>query len=298
MAVEVPALELQVPTGAPPSRRLLILARRNPLGLAGGLIILLLIVVATFAPAIAPYEPNSQDAEIFLSPTPGHPFGTDRFGRDILSRVVFGARISLGVGVISVALGSTVGALIGILSGYFGGRLDNILQRAGETAMAFPGLLLLLIIIAALGASIQNVIIAIAIGIIPGVQRVVRGAVLSEKQNMYVEAAKALGASDLRVLFRHLLPNVAALIVVLSTLLLGGAILAEAGLSFLGLGVPPPEPSWGADLSGQARTFFQRAPWMAIFPGAALSLTVLGFNLLGDSIRDVLDPRLRGRGPL
>jgi len=298
MAVEVPALELQVPTGAPPSRRLLLLARRNPLGLAGGLIILLLIVVATFAPAIAPYEPNSQDAEIFLSPTPGHPFGTDRFGRDILSRVVFGARISLGVGVISVALGSTVGALIGILSGYFGGRLDNILQRAGETAMAFPGLLLLLIIIAALGASIQNVIIAIGIGIIPGVQRVVRGAVLSEKQNMYVEAAKALGASDLRVLFRHLLPNVAALIVVLSTLLLGGAILAEAGLSFLGLGVPPPEPSWGADLSGQARTFFQRAPWMAIFPGAALSLTVLGFNLLGDSIRDVLDPRLRGRGPL
>src|SRR3990170_5092817 len=149
MAVEVPALELQVPTGAPPSRRLLLLARRNPLGLAGGLIILLLIVVATFAPAIAPYEPNSQDAEIFLSPTPGHPFGTDRFGRDILSRVVFGARISLGVGVISVALGSTVGALIGILSGYFGGRLDNILQRAGETAMAFPGLLLLLIIIAA-----------------------------------------------------------------------------------------------------------------------------------------------------
>jgi ABC-type dipeptide/oligopeptide/nickel transport system permease subunit len=294
-----PALELEErrPRISAP-QRLGLLVRRNPLGLVGALIILALVVAAVFAPLIAPYGPNDQESEIFLRPNGDHWFGTDRFGRDIFSRIVFGARISLTVGLASVGAGTAVGAFIGILSGYFGGRLDNFIQRSAETAMAFPGLILLLIIIAALGASIQNVVIAIGVGIVPGVQRVVRGAVLSEKQNMYIEAARALGASDARILFRHLLPNVLALIVVLSTLLLGGAILAEAGLSFLGLGVPPPNPSWGADLSGQARAFFQKAPWMAIFPGAAISLTVLGFNLLGDSIRDILDPRLRGRGGL
>ena len=289
------ALELGLRPRISSGRRAFLLARRNPLGVAGVLLIFVLAVVAIFAPLIAPYGPNAQDAPMFLRPNADHFFGTDRFGRDIFSRVVFGTRISLGVGVVSVGLGTTVAALIGVVSGYFGGGLDNAVQRVAETVMAFPALIFLLIIIAAFGASIQNVTIAIGVGIIPGVQRVVRGAVLSERQNMYVEAARTLGASDFRILFRHLLPNVMALVIVLFTVLLGAAILMEASLSFLGLGVPPPNPSWGADLSGNARSFFQRAPWMAIFPGVALSLTVLAFNLLGDSIRDVLDPRLRGR---
>lgn len=290
-----PVLELEFGPRISRGRRAFLLARRNPLGVAGALLIFAFAMIAVFAPVIAPYDPSAQDAPIFLRPNADHWFGTDRFGRDVFSRVVFGTRTSLGVGVVSVGFGTTVAALIGVVSGYFAGPLDNAIQRIAETVMAFPALILLLVIIAAFGASIENVTIAIGVGIIPGVQRVIRGAVLSERQNMYVEAARAVGASDVRILFRHLLPNVMALVIVLATVLLSAAILAEASLSFLGFGIPPPNPSWGADLSGNARAFFQKAPWMAIFPGVALSLTVLAFNLLGDSIRDVLDPRLRGR---
>jgi peptide/nickel transport system permease protein len=197
------------------------------------------------------------------------------------------------VGFISVIGGTAAGTTIGIVSGYFGGWSDNLIQRVGDTVMAFPGLILLLIIISVLGPSIQNVIIVIGIGIIPGVSRVIRGAVLSEKQNQYIEAAQAAGASPLRVLFRHVAPNVAPLSIVIATTLLAGAILMEAGLSFLGLGVPPPNPSWGADVN-LARNAFPIHIWWAFFPGLAIALTVLGFNFLGDALRDILDPRLRG----
>lgn len=266
---------------------------RNPLGLAGLLLILTLVVVGGLAPFIAPHGENQMTFVPFQGPSWGHPFGTDKLGRDILSRVIFGARISLAVGFISVLGGTAAGTIIGIVSGYFGGWADNLIQRVADTAMAFPGLILLLIIIRVLGPSITNVVIVIGVGIVPGVSRVVRGAVLAERQNQYVEAAQAMGASSLRVLFRHLMPNVMPLAIVIATTLLAGAILAEAALSFLGLGVPPPNPSWGADVS-LARNAFPIHVWWAFFPGLAIALTVLGFNFLGDALRDILDPRLRG----
>jgi peptide/nickel transport system permease protein len=287
--------EAQVVTGAQRGmgRRFLFLILRNPLGLAGLLLILILIVVGSLAPFIAPFGENESAGATFQDPSWGHPFGTDKFGRDIMSRVIFGARISLAVGFISVIGGTAAGTTIGIVSGYFGGWSDNLIQRVGDTVMAFPGLILLMIIISVLGPSIQNVIIVIGIGIIPGVSRVIRGAVLSEKQNQYVEAAQAAGASPVRVLFRHVAPNVAPLSIVIATTLLAAAILMEAGLSFLGLGVPPPNPSWGADVN-LARNAFPIHIWWAFFPGLAIALTVLGFNFLGDALRDILDPRLRG----
>jgi peptide/nickel transport system permease protein len=273
--------------------RLLLLVLRNPLGLAGLLLVLTLVVVGSLAPFIAPHGQNEMTFVPFQGPTWGHPFGTDKLGRDILSRVIFGARISLAVGFISVLGGTAAGTIIGIVSGYFGGWVDNLIQRMADTVMAFPGLILLLIMISVLGPSIRNVVIVIGVGIVPGVSRVIRGAVLAEKQNQYIEAAQAMGASSPRVLFRHLMPNVMPLAIVIATTLLGGAILAEAALSFLGLGVPPPNPSWGADVS-QARNAFPIHVWWAFFPGLAIALTVLGFNFLGDALRDILDPRLRG----
>jgi peptide/nickel transport system permease protein len=273
--------------------RMLLLVLRNPLGLAGLLLILTLVVVGSLAPFIAPHGQNEMSFVPFQGPSWGHPFGTDKLGRDILSRVIFGARISLAVGFLSVIGGTAAGTAIGLVSGYLGGWPDNAIQRAADTVMAFPGLILLLIIISVLGPSINNVVIVIGIGIIPGVSRVIRGAVLAEKQNQYVEAAQAMGASSFRVLFRHLMPNVMPLAIVIATTLLGGAILAEASLSFLGLGVPPPNPSWGADVS-LARNTFPIHVWWAFFPGLAIALTVLGFNFLGDALRDILDPRLRG----
>jgi peptide/nickel transport system permease protein len=274
-------------------RRLLFPILRSPLGLAGLLLVLTLLVVGSLAPFIAPFGQNETAGVPFQDPSWGHPFGTDQFGRDIMSRVIFGARISLAVGFLSVIGGTLVGTTIGMVSGYLGGWVDNLIQRAVDTVMAFPGLILLLIIISVLGPSLKNVIIVIGVGIVPGVSRVIRGAALAEKQNQYIEAAQAAGASSLRVLFRHLAPNVAPLAIVVATTLLAGAILAEAGLSFLGLGVPPPNPSWGADVN-LARNAFPIHIWWAFFPGLAIALTVLGFNFLGDALRDILDPRLRG----
>ena len=274
-------------------RQLLFPILRNPLGLAGLLLILTLVVVGSLAPFIAPFGENEAAGIAFRGPSWGHLFGTDKFGRDIMSRVIFGARISLAVGFLSVIGGTLVGMTIGMVSGYLGGWVDNLIQRVGDTVMAFPGLILLLIMISVLGPSIRNVIIVIGVGIIPGVSRVIRGAVLAEKQNQYIEAAQAAGASSVRVLFRHLAPNVAPLAIVIATTLLAGAILAEAGLSFLGLGVPPPNPSWGTDVN-LARNDFPIHTWWVFFPGLAIALTVLGFNFLGDALRDILDPRLRG----
>jgi ABC-type dipeptide/oligopeptide/nickel transport system permease subunit len=268
--------------------------RANPLGAFGAFLILVLIVVGVVGPIVAPYGVNEFAGRPSQGPSTGFPFGTDKFGQDILSRVINGARISLQVGFIAVACGTIVGVVIGTWSGYKGGWVDSIVQRVVDTAIAFPQLLFLLVIVRLLGPSMRNVIIVIAVLIVPSVSRIVRGAALAEKSNLYIEAARATGASDMRILFRHIVPNVMPTAVVVATTLLGGAILAEASLSFLGLGIPPPNPSWGADIS-VARNSFPINISAALFPGLAISLTVLGFNLMGDAFRDIFDPRLRGR---
>lgn len=267
--------------------------RRSPLGALGLALILLLVFVGVFAPLIAPYGVNEFAGLSNEAPNSQFWFGTDKFGQDIYSRVVFGARISLQVSFISVLCGTAIGLVVGSFSGFKGGWLDTIIQRIVDTAIAFPALILLLMIVRLLEPSLQNVILVIAIVIIPGVARVIRGAALAERNNQYIEAATALGATDMRILMRHVIPNMLPLAIVISTTLLGTAILAEASLSFLGLGVPPPNPSWGADISA-ARNSFPINVAQAVFPGLAITLTVLGFNLLGDGLRDVLDPRLRG----
>ena len=278
-----------------PLRSLLKVAWQNPLGLFGFLVIITLVIVAIFAPLIAPYDVGDFRAgQPTENPSWSHLFGTDGLGRDLFSRVVFGARISLFVAFFSVIGGTVLATIIGIISGYAGGVIDGLIQRAVDTAIAFPILLLLLILAQVLGPSMQTVIFAVGIAIIAPVARVVRGAVLSERNNQYVEAARALGATTPRILFVHIAPNVIALAIIIATTLLGTAILAEAALSFLGLGIPVPNPSWGTDLN-LSRAEFPIHIWWAIFPGAAITLTVLGFNLLGDSLRDIFDPRLRGR---
>jgi ABC-type dipeptide/oligopeptide/nickel transport system permease subunit len=271
------------------------LARQNPLGTFGLLIIVVLAIVAIFAPVIAPYDVGDYTAG---QPREGvsaaHLFGTDDIGRDMFSRVVYGARISMSVALLSVVAGTAVALVLGILSGYVGGALDNIMQRGVDTVLAFPQLLFLLILATVLGPSFQTVVFAIAVGIIAPVTRIIRGAVLSERNNQYVEAARALGATMPRILFVHIAPNVVALAIIVATTLLGLAILAEASLSFLGLGIPVPNPSWGTDISRARAALPFHWPW-AFFPGLAITLTVLAFNLLGDTLRDLLDPRLRGR---
>lgn len=275
------------------SRRIGRLVRQNPLGVFGIVVTLSLIVCALLAPAIAPYDPQKIGVgATSMGPSSDHIFGTDDLGRDMFSRVVYGSRISLTVGFTSVFFGVTVATIIGIFSGYVGGQIDNFIQRVVDTAIAFPGLLFLLILSSILGPSLRTLIIAVGIGIIPGVTRVVRGAVLSERNNQYVEAARALGASTTRILFRHIAPNVFALSIVVMTNLLGAVILLEAALSFLGLG--PSSVTWGADVNS-ARDAFPINVSQAFFPGLAIALTVLAFNLLGDSLRDIFDPRLRGR---
>lgn len=271
------------------------LTKQNPLGAFGLLVVIVLGVVAAFAPLIAPYEVGElQTGPVKGDPTWSSLFGTDFLGRDMFSRVVAGSRISLMVAFLSVGGGTGIALVLGIVSGYAGGIIDSIIQRTVDTAIAFPGLLLLLILSQILSPSMTTVILAVGIFIIFPVTRVVRGAVLSERNNQYVEAARALGATTPRILFQHIAPNIVALAIIIGTTLLGTAILAEASLSFLGLGIPVPNPSWGTDVS-LAREHLPLHFWWAFFPGAAITLTVLGFNLLGDSMRDVFDPRLRGR---
>ena len=288
-------LEQAIRPRRPRLYRLATVVRQNPLGTIGFLIIMTLAIVAIFAPLIAPFDINDFRAgQRTENPSWSHLFGTDNLGRDMFSRVVHGARISLFVGFASVGLGTVIATVIGIISGYQGGVVDSVIQRTVDTAIAFPILLLLLILSVVLGPSIRTVIFAVGIAIIAPVTRIVRGAVLSERNNQYVEAARALGASTPRILFVHIAPNIVALAIIIATTLLGTAILAEASLSFLGLGIPVPNPSWGTDVN-LARQQFPIHIWWAFFPGAAISLTVLGFNLLGDSLRDIFDPRLRGR---
>ncbi len=271
------------------------LIRQNPLGFIGLVIIVGLALVAIFAPLIAPYSVGDYTAgQPRENPSFAHLFGTDGLGRDMFSRVVFGSRISMGVAFLSVIGGTGIAVVLGIASGYIGGFLDNVIQRSVDTALAFPQLLFLLILAQVLGPSFRTVVIAIAISIIAPVTRIVRGAVLSERNNQYVEAARALGASTPRILFLHIAPNIVALAIIVATTLLGIAILAEASLSFLGLGIPVPNPSWGTDINLARAQLPFHFPW-AFFPGLAITLTVLAFNLLGDSLRDIFDPRLRGR---
>jgi peptide/nickel transport system permease protein len=268
--------------------------RRKPFGAFGAAIIVVLVVVAAFAPVIAAYDPQEtiRGARL-LSPRWTFWFGTDNIGRDLFSRLVYGARISLIVGICATALGIGFGLLFGLLSGYAGGWVDQLIQRVMDIVLAFPGLILALALVAMLGASLRNVLIAIAVGGIPTASRVVRGVVLSTKEEDFVTAARLLGASAPRIVLRHILPSTLAPVIVLASISFGTAIIAEASLSFLGLGVPPPAPSWGGMLSGPSRRFMTQAPWMAIFPGLAISLVIFGINVFGDALRDVLDPRLR-----
>ena len=259
-----------------------------------GLIILLIVGMAAFASFIAPAPPEFQDVRaVQQSPSFDHPFGTDNIGRDVLSRVSYGARISLRVGFAATILGISIATVLGAVSGYFGGWLDMVLQRIVDTMMAFPSLVLILLIVAMFGNQEHFVILAIAIFIIAAPSRVVRAEVLSVKERLYVEAARATGCGNVRILTRHILPNIFHVIIVIASINIAGAILVEAALSFLGLGIPAPAPSWGNMISGQNTFYLRAAPWMLIFPGLALSLTVYAFNMMGDALRDVLDPRLR-----
>jgi peptide/nickel transport system permease protein len=271
--------------------------KRKPLGIASAALIALLVFTAIFANVLAPYDPLSAQPEIRLArPSWEHPFGTDDIGRDVLSRVIFGSRISLWVGLLAVGIGTFAGMIIGLVSGYWEGWLDLGLQRVMDALMAIPALILALAIVSVLKPNTTNAMLAIAVVIVPGNSRIVRGAVLSAKQNPYVEAAQALGCRHLHIIARHILPNVTAPILIIASIWLGNAILIEASLSFLGLGTQPPTPSWGLMLSSTGRAFMEQAPWLAIFPGLAISLAVLGFNLFGDTLRDAWDPKLRRRG--
>lgn len=260
-------------------------------------IVVLLVFCAAFASVVAPYDPLRQNLDqAFSPPSLQHLFGTDDLGRDLLSRIIYGARISLLAGAISVSIALFLGVAIGLIAGYWSNLLDMVLMRLMDALLAFPSLILALAITAMLGSSLVNALIAIGVVGIPSFARLTRGQVLSVRQYAYVEADRALGASDLRIMIRHILPNVSAALIVQTSLSVAFAILAEASLSFLGLGAKPPTPSWGSMVS-LGRDFLDQAPWIVFAPGGAIFLAVLGFNFLGDALRDVLDPRVRHSGP-
>jgi peptide/nickel transport system permease protein len=268
----------------------------KPLGAFGAAVVLVMVFFAVFADLLAPYDVYDINQRLqFHAPSITHWFGTDEFGRDLLSRIIYGARIALFIGFASSFLGATIGAVLGVVSAYLGGKTDLWLQRLMDVMLAFPLLVLALAIVTVLGRSLPNLIVAIAIPSIPRIARVVRASALAAKEHVYVEAARAVGSSHTRVMFRHIVPNVMAPYLIVLTAQLGSSILTEASLSFLGLGTAEPTPSCGLMLSGGAATFAEKAPWLAIFPGLAISLAVFGFNLFGDSLRDALDPKLRHR---
>jgi peptide/nickel transport system permease protein len=268
--------------------------RRRPLGAIGAAVVVLMIVVATFAGVLAPYDPVAVDFGAMLArPSAQHWLGTDAFGRDVLSRLVYGSRTALFVGFGAAFVGATAGAILGVGSAYFGGRLDLYLQRLMDIFLSFPLIILALAIVAILGNALHNVIMAITIPMIPRCALVIRSSALSIREMPYVDAARAAGFGHGRIILRHMLPNVMAPDLILLTAFLGQAILLESSLSFLGLGVQEPTAAWGLMLRGAAVEFAETAPWMAIFPGLAISLAVFAFNLFGDSLRDALDPKLR-----
>ena len=270
-------------------------ARRQPLGAISLAIILLLVLAAIFAPLLAPYDPKEQDYDqIAVGPSTSFLFGTDYLGRDMLSMMLFGGRIALIVGFTTSVVGSVVGGIVGLIGAFSGRAVDNVIQRIADVLMSFPSLILALAAVAVLGPSLFNVILAISIPIMPRAARVVRASVLSVKELPYIEAARATGAGSLRLMLVHIVPNVMAPFLIILTAQLGGAILAEASLSFLGVGVPPPNFSWGGLLAGHAGLYFETTPSTAVFPGLAIVVAVLSFSLFGDSLRDHWDPKLRG----
>jgi peptide/nickel transport system permease protein len=268
--------------------------RRYPLGAAGAVIIIAIVLMAIFAGWITGFDPTATNPRASLAPPGGdHLLGADSLGRDVWSRIVYGARISLAVGIGSTTLGCLFGVMVGLMSGYFGGWLDLIAQRFMDMLQSLPLLVMALVMAAALGQSIENTIIAISIPLIPTVARVIRSNTLMLREMPYVEAARAVGMNEVEIALRHVLPNTLAPLIVLGTAQFGSAILVEAALSFLGLGIPEPYPSWGRMLSDSAAEYVRIAPWLVIYPGVAISLAVFGTNLLGDALRDIFDPRLR-----
>ncbi len=268
---------------------------KHRLAIVGLVIILLCLVAVACAPYLAPRDPLRFSLRDKLKPpSPTYLLGTDELGRDLLSRIIFGTRVSLMMAVVSVGIGLVVGTPIGAISGFYGGTLDILTQRTVDVVMAFPGILLAIMVVAVLGPGLWNAMLAVGISFVPTYVRVVRGAVLELREREFVEAARAVGTSNLAIIRRHILPNCLAPLIVLSTLQMASAILWAAGLGFLGLGAQPPTPEWGTML-GRSQVYIRVAPHVAIFPGAAIALAVLGFNLLGDGLRDALDPRLRGR---
>jgi peptide/nickel transport system permease protein len=270
--------------------------RRQPLGTFGMLLVLIMAVTGMFAEELAPYSPTANDfLAMTEAPSWAHWLGTDQFGRDLLSRIIFGARTALIVGLTSAIVGGCVGLVLGVASAYFGGMADLILQRIFDIVMAFPLIIMALAMVAIFGTGVHNVIIAITIPLIPRCARVVRSSALAIRELPYVDAGRACGSSHSRIILRHMVPNVMAPFLVMLTAFVGQAILAEASLSYLGLGVQEPTPAWGLMLQGGAEEYASTAPWIAIFPGLAIALTVFGVSLFGDALRDVLDPKLRGR---
>jgi peptide/nickel transport system permease protein len=275
-------------------RRVAFLAQRHLLGSIGLVIMVLFVLTALFADLVARFDPLTVDpAHPLARPSSLHWMGTDSFGRDVWSRIIHGARISLAVGLGSTALGASIGVIVGLTSGYLSGWVDLVFQRVTDILQALPLLVLALVMTTALGPSLPNVIIAIAIPLIPTVSRVIRANTLALRELPFVEAAKSIGMSEMRIALRHVLPNTLAPLIVLATAQLGSTILTEASLSFLGLGIPEPYPSWGRMLSESAAEYVRTAPWLVIFPGIAISLAVFGTNLFGDALRDILDPRQR-----
>ncbi len=272
------------------------LVKDKPLGAGGAVVVLLMVLGALLADFIAPYDYlNMVLVDRLQPPSFEHFLGTDHLGRDMLSRIIYGARISMIVGVGGTAISTLLALVIGLISGYVGGKLDMVVQRIVDAFMCFPGLFFLLTVMALVGPGVLQV--AIVMGVLSGIwySRVVRGAAIEAKENMYVEAARSIGCSTSKILMRHILPNIVPTVIILFSVSVGGMILGEASLSFLGYGVPPPEPSWGGMLSLEGRTYMLDSPWLALWPGLALGVVVFGTNMLGDAVRDILDPRLRGR---
>lgn len=284
----------QVADRAPLLSRVARFIKRQPLGTCGLLIVLVMIIAAFFAPWIAPFDPEENNFEsMFVAPGATHLLGTDEFGRDIFSRIVWGARTAMLIGFTCAFAASFGGLLVGVMSAYFGGKVDIIVQRVVDVFIAFPGIILALAIVAVLGTELYFVMVAITIPLLPNCARVVRSSALSIREIPYIDAARACGFSHMRIILRHMAPNVIAPFLIMLTTFLGQAILAEASLTFLGLGVQEPTPAWGLMLRSGAEEFAESAPWVPIFPGLAISLAVFGFNIFGDALRDVLDPKLR-----
>lgn len=296
MTTASPAITYKVPKRRHPVLQFM---GQQPLGAAGLAVIVLMAVGAVFAPWVAPYDPLTVDyAGMLAAPSREHWLGTDSFGRDVLSRIIYGARTALAIGFLASLLGSTIGAIIGVISAYFGGKTDLVIQRIMDVLLSFPIIILAITVVAVLGKNIVlgvdvNLVIAIGLPMIPKVARVVRSSALAIRELPYIDAARTAGFSDTRIIFRHMVPNVVAPYLIMVTAFVAQAILAEASLSFLGLGVTEPTASWGLMLSGAAADFYQQAPWMIVFPGIAISLAVFAFNLFGDSLRDWLDPKIK-----